>query len=142
MLEKLVLLKQDDEEYLSHAKVYGGYNDKPPNWTEITASEFARSKFFTYNFTKYEFRQFQDPEHNKGYMGFQSAKLFYMPFNDGYGMYNHRGEVRYFRFGCEHKWRAVTPEECHKRKILHFGRNFSVVECELCGYINSYDSSD
>jgi hypothetical protein len=131
-------------EEVTHKEKYGGYNSKPPNWKEITEERFAHCDFFTYAFTKVEYRQFQDPENNSGYKGFISVQLFYMPAGHGYGIISDRKNkrVRYFRFGCEHEYVGLDPEECRRQGIPHYGRSYSVAKCKKCGHIYTCDSSD
>jgi len=140
MIDEL-LTKQASPEHIAK---YGGYNDKPPNWTSLTEEEFSRCDFFTYTFTSTEFRQFKDPENNNGYNGFQSVRLYFMPAGHGYGIYSdwQNERVRFFRFGCKHQYRGLDQAECRARNIPHYGRCYSVAECVLCGHIYATDSSD
>lgn len=143
-IRKLTTCLLNDQEEAEHRSKYGGYNYKPPNWKELTSEQFACSDFFTYDFETYEFRQFKDPEHNDGYNGLISVRLYYMPAGHGYGIYSNWTDkkVRYFRFGCEHKYEELDVVECRRRNIPHYGRCWHVLQCQKCNHLHSYDSSD
>jgi len=48
---------------------------------------------------------------------------------------------RYFRIGCEHKWKELGQKECREKGIAHWGICWHVEECQKCGMRWSYDSS-
>lgn len=55
----------------------------------------------------------------------------------GYGHY-----LRFFRVGCSHKYREVTPEYARQTlKISHYGNCYHVYECGICGHTYAEDSS-
>lgn len=131
----------------AHEAAYGRGNDAPPGFREITAEEFASGLFFVYGFEKVEYRQikpeFVGPD-EKYYLG---IKLFYFHDGTGVGMaasqdLGSRTGVRYFVFGCAHKYRSIGQTECRERDIPHFGRCWHVNECLECGHIDAYDTSD
>jgi hypothetical protein len=144
-LQKLVSLAADDpvREIYSEEK-YGGYNDAPPNWREITMEEFARSEWFTYSPVAYEHRQFIIPD-LEGKDIYHSVAMFYMQGGSGFAFTNEYWEnkVRIFRFDlCVHDYHGLSQEECRKRGIYHAGMCYHVMECAKCGQIYAYDSSD
>jgi len=49
--------------------------------------------------------------------------------------------TRYFAFGCLHKYKELTVEECKARDIRHHGACWHVYECTECGHIKAEDSS-
>lgn len=110
------LTKEQDAE---HQKKWGGFNDAPPNFTEITSEEFAQSGFFTWCKTSMEFRQIDptriDPTKLLSPVkSFLSISLFFMNHGDNYGITNDywAKKVRYFKFAdCFHEWKEISPAE-------------------------------
>jgi hypothetical protein len=138
-----VISKRESVEVKDHAKVYGDYNDAPPNFKEITEEEFAQSMFFTYSPEYTEYRQILlDPDSKRKEA--LSVKLYFFFDGNGFGMANDywAKKVRYFRFKkCDHKAVELSPVEARKKGIVHHGNCYHVLECSKCGYIHSYDSS-
>jgi hypothetical protein len=123
------------------AEIDTEYNDAPSGWREISEEEFAKSSFFTYSFRYTETKQIRClPQ----YESMLAVRLFYMRDHTGYGMAHDYwgGRIRYFRFGCVHKWKELSQKECGKRSIGHHGRCFHVEECSECKHVRSYDSGD
>lgn len=134
-------------------EAYGKYNDFPPNWREITQDEFARSLFFHYTPDFIDFRQMyeKDKDGKRAYNApYTSGKLFFFWNKTGIGIvdtyedkkYNAKKILRFFKFGCEHKYRELSREESAKKGRTHFGRCYHIEECTTCGHIWEYDSSD
>ena len=129
------------ESELKHEKLWGKYNDAPPNFEEITVEDFAKSMFFTYTPKKIEFRQVLN------YKGghFLNLHMFFFHDNTGIAMHNEfwEGTVTYFKFAlCEHEFFELSQMECSKKNIKHHGMCWHVYECTKCGYRESQDSSD
>ena len=133
---------------------FGAYNDAPPNLKEISEKEWARSGFFAaYHFFHEEFRQFiikslpstssVTGKISEGRDVYHSFKLYYMDEHHGYAITNDywEGKVRAFQFGCDHKYRELTSQECVDKGVSHFGGCWHVHECSECGNIHSCDSS-
>lgn len=144
VLDEIRPKEMSPEEIKEHEEKYGGYNDAPPNFKEITEAEFAQSMFFTYAPNATEHRQILiDPDDSrKECLG---ITLYYFFDGNGFGIaHDYWGKkVRYFRFkACEHEYKSLSPKEAHAKGILHFGRCYHVGECKKCGHIHSYDSSD
>ena len=124
--------------------MFGGYNDAPPNFKEITEADFASSKFFVYSPVEQDFRQII----MKGLDGrevYTDIRLYI--FHDGTGVGivadQHAGKVRYFQFGvCEHKYRELSAAESRKKGVEHWGMCWHVYQCDKCGDMTSADSSD
>jgi hypothetical protein len=118
---------------------WGGYNDFPPNWHEITEAEFAQSHFFIYSPDYVEFRQmFRKHDTVVG------ATLYFMYDGVGYGIvHDYWGrKIHYYKFAlCEHKFTELTQKECAQKGIQHFGNCYHVYRCTKCGFTNSVDSS-
>lgn len=121
----------------AHAAKYGDCSHLPPNFKEITASEFASSKFFIYSPAFWEYRQINGhnaPEDAKKFAG--DLKLAY--FYDGTGVafashYTGGYAPRYFSFAvCEHKTKT-------ERNV---GVCLTEYTCSACGYVETIDSSD
>jgi hypothetical protein len=136
--------------YDKHKEIYGGYNDFPPNWTEITEKEFLKH-FFCWTIQKIESRQMRE----KGSNNFISARLFFMSkdphvaiVDESFSYKNEKGMIafdhnaRFFKFqDCEHEFKELNYDECKKRGITHHGKCWHVTECEKCGKMFSFDSS-
>lgn len=43
---------------------------------------------------------------------------------------------------CAHASIELSREECSKRNLTHYGRCWHTTECQKCGHISGYDSSD
>ena len=120
-------------------KKYGSFNDAPPNFKEISESEFAQSMFWTYSPDYTDHRQITDFEKQC-----LSVKLYWFYDGNGFGMARdyYGGKVRYFRFyACEHNFRELSVSESREKGLPHFGNCYHVMECRKCGFIQSYDSS-
>lgn len=124
-----------------HKAKWGGFNDFPPNWRELTEEEFAESHFFVYEFKTREYRQMHDPGRTKPAT---RATLYFMHDGTGYALVSDRSKrkLHYFKFGCAHTYRGLGFEECRARGIYHWGRCYHVSECTTCGHIHAVDSSD
>jgi len=126
------------EEIVKH---YGGYNDSPPNFKEITEKEFAQSHFFTYDPEATDYRQITDMPNEKTTL---AVKLFFFHDGSGVGMSSDywEGKVRYFSFDlCEHEYEELTAEMARELGLMHHGMCWHVIKCRKCGHTQSYDSS-
>lgn len=143
MIQQVSSVKHD----LDHEKKWGGFNDFPPNWREIGEKEFAQSHFFTYTPKFVEYRQMLERD-ERGLMKIagKCVSAFLYLYDDGVGYAIQSdywgGKVHYYRFGCDHSYRAISSDECRNRNIYHGGKCFHVSECTKCGYIHAVDSSD
>lgn len=127
-----------------HDEKWGGYNDTPPGWREITEADFVKSTFFTHEPGKIEFRQLM----KAGLTDEQGAplicaRLYYFHDGTGVALMNDywAGKLRYFAFGCDHKWHKVYGDEAKK---LGFGTLYShdhAYVCDECGETKVVDSS-
>ena len=137
MIDKFV----SSEDPPGHREAYGGYNDTPPNWTEIDEREFSRSAFFTYSPEFSEYRQMRVGQN----MPMLAARLYYMSDGSGFAMAQdyYAQRVRYFKFArCVHEYQGLSRAECRERNIYHGGRCYHVAVCKLCGFVKAVDSSD
>lgn len=114
-------------------------NEVPTNWREVSEKEFAQSNAFTYAPQKREYRQIL-PEGEPHIIG---VWLNFMHDGTGWAMASDywAGKVRFFKFGCEHRYRELGSAECRERGIQHFGMCWHVSECEKCGDVRSVDTS-
>jgi hypothetical protein len=120
---------------------YGGFNDFPPNWREMSEAEFAKSDFFTYSTALVEFRQMLDPERKNPALG---AHLNWQTdLKTGYAIVNDfwAGKIKFYHFGCDHKWGSVDVESAKARGIT-LEPYLNARQCTKCGQIWQYDSSD
>ena len=129
-----------------HQAKFGGYNDLPPNWREITEAAFVTGHFFSHDPEKVEFRQLMgtDIKSEKG-SPLVNARLYF--FHDGTGvalMDDHwAGKPRYFAFGCDHKYREVHGKELQKLGFKGVtGSCDHALYCDKCKHKMVVDSSD
>lgn len=129
-----------------HEERFGSYNDLPPNWREITEAEFVKGKFFSQSPEKTEFRQLTKADiKSEKDTPLVNAHLYF--FHDGTGvalMDDHwAGKLRYFAFGCDHKYREV-----HGKELQELGFQGGLFACEHAYYCDKcsdkmvVDSSD
>jgi hypothetical protein len=110
----------------------------------ISEAEFAKALVFTYTPVAFgNVRVESLPDRDPQFGGFY---LLCFHAHDGTGVLMDRdfwaGTVRFYAYGCAHRYRELTSAECRARDIYHGGRCFHVSECQDCGYINAVDSSD
>jgi hypothetical protein len=119
------------------------YNEAPLGWREITIEEFGSSAFFSYSPKFYETRQIlRLADGTPTGEPMISANLYFLTESEGFALSAKNGHVRFFRFGCEHRERELSQQDCLERKIIHHGYAWHVYECEICGRIRPVDSSD
>ena len=126
-------------------------NTAPEGFREVTEHEF--SKVFGHNAIKgkQEYKQLlADSDGNKFP---QMLPVYLFEFYDGtgvgiesvssYSWQNKKQEysIRYYAFGCDHKYTELSQATCRERGISHYGMFCHVYECETCGRIEQVDSS-
>lgn len=124
-----------------HEERFGGYNDAPPNFREIDEGDFAHGPFFSQCIRRVEHRQIVGVAGESGLLGVQ---LFFFSDATGVGMStDHRiGRIRFFAFGCDHRYREVHGNELEKLGFR--GSLFShdhALHCDKCGDKKVVDSS-
>jgi hypothetical protein len=143
--EKLVSAFKTPEEINTHAKRWGGFNNAPPGFKEITVEQFAQSGFFTWCKEGLEFRQiYLTPEQQKDMLspvpyGF-SITMFYMNHDEHFAIgHDYWGKkVRYFTFAdCYHDWKEISAKEAGKPAF----NCYHYCKCTKCGASWEYDSS-
>lgn len=124
-------------ERTTHEATYGGFNDFPPNWREVTEAEIAtESMGRVYSPTMTEYRQMGTLV--PGGEPMLPATLSFFHDGTGHAMsYDYYGKrLRWFRFfTCQHTMVEVSRPGGH-RSGLHEDR------CTKCGYVSRYDTSD
>src|SRR5579864_9259113 len=91
-----------------------GYNDPPVNFKEITEKEFSQSQFHSYGPSLIEYRQMlvnEDLSPGKLSRGrLLTAFLYWFADDTGVAIVSehHKGKIRYFSFGCNHKLDTKT----------------------------------
>ena len=131
-------------ERAEHERVFGKFNDFPPNWREVTEAEIAtRSAGRCYSPVLREYRQMGTCV--PGGEPLLPATLEY--YHDGSGRALHHDywgrRLRWFMFErCAHTYAELSMAEARAAGIYHGGRCYHVNRCTKCGYVNSYDSSD
>lgn len=106
------------------------YNEKYSGWKEITAEEFAQSRFFYEHIVGSQFKQVAlDPGD-----GIESVRCFIFIDGGGFGLARDywQKKLRIFRFGCDHEMEFVEQ----------LGRCYRRYRCKKCGYTSDIDSSD
>jgi hypothetical protein len=142
--EKIVSVDSKDETD-QHEKDFGRFNDPPPNFTEITAEEFAQSGFFTWCIEAQEFRQIDPARIDQNRMlspvsTYLSVKMFFMNHGDGYALaQDYWGKkIRYFKFAkCLHDYQEVSAASLGKPAF----NSYHYCKCTKCGDLWEYDSS-
>jgi hypothetical protein len=133
-----------DEENKTHEATFGGFNDVPEGFREISEKDFVQGDFFRYPFERYEFRQiFKAGLMDENGHSMYNVKLFFLPDGTGVGMMDDHwaGKIRYFAFGCDHQYRDVYGQEA-KDLGLMTGGSLRAYVCDLCGHKMVQDSSD
>lgn len=124
-----------------HEDRFGAYNDAPPDFREISEADFSRGPFFSQCFRRIEYRQIMNLAGERYVLG---VKLFFFADATGVGMaQDHRaGKVRYFAFGCDHKYREVHGDELEtlgfRGQLFHCDH---ALYCDKCGDKRVVDSS-
>lgn len=145
-MDKIEHVEMTKEEREAHETKWGRYNDAPPNFTEITAEEFARSGFFTWCKVGMEHRQIMPDRIGNSKMlnpitnGVLGISLFYMNHGENFGIANDywANKVRYFKFAdCFHDWKEISAKEAGKPSL----NCYHYCKCSKCGASWEYDSS-
>jgi len=106
-----------------HETTYGKNNDLPPNFKEITETEFAQSIFFSYLPEAVEYRQCLIPNVNDNcYCG---VRFFYFHNGTGIAMTSdyRKGKISYFKFAaCNHTFQEIGYARCKREKGRHLSR--------------------
>lgn len=128
---------------------FGTYNKMPTPFIEIDENDYII--LTRPHIPKYiEYRQVLDIPDTSTMLSIQIywyhnfAIAIVYPGNWGLedGKVKYHTGLRYFRIGCKHNFRKLTRKECLNREIEHYGMCYHVYECENCGVIEAYDSSD
>lgn len=105
MIKELSDLTKEQRE--DHAKRTGTFNDFPPNWREITETEFAQSRHFAFVPVLAEYRQMirrgpkEKDESRRNLPAAVSATLFWQSNGTGYSIISDfwKGTVSFYSFG-------------------------------------------
>lgn len=106
------------------------YNEKYFGWKEITAEEFAQSRFFYEHIVAHQFKQVViDPDRQ-----IESVRCFVFMDGGGFALARDywRGVLRIFEFGCDHEMEFVEQ----------LGRCYRRYRCLKCDHTSDIDSSD
>ena len=136
------------------------YNKMPEPYREIDYKEFLKILVCGgWGVAATNFRQIQLPEETGG---IASVHFFLLPFNcvavadifeytwsksardqglkiNSHGRAYHR--LRFFKVGCDHKFREMSPEEAREGGGMHWGRHCHCYICDKCGTKQTVDSS-
>jgi len=132
---------------------FGDFNDFPPFFREITEDEFARSIFFSYTPEALESRQMCRPSGVFPDGRSVHATLYFYHDQTGVAIERVQGPfiklgvhspwtVRYYAFGCNHKYTEMSAKDARAAGHTHFGRCWHVWKCDVCGHVKAMDSSD
>jgi len=119
-------------------------NTAPAGFREITEEEFAKSRFFIYGPKEApEYRQMRGTEEGEEFPKMLSAYLYHMFDGTGFAMSSDywAGKIRYFAFGCDHKYVGLSPAQSALEGIKHYGMHCHVSKCVKCGHVHQVDSS-
>jgi hypothetical protein len=127
--------------------------EMPKGWRSISVEELALTRFNTDCPIFIEQRQFNWDKDTPPYGKKRIHATLYW-YHDKTGVAFHKEwvfnptkregqwQLSYFAFGCNHKFKELSPAESRARGVEHYGNCWHVHECQLCKYVNSYDSSD
>jgi hypothetical protein len=92
-----------------HEKLFGGFNDFPPGWKEITKEEFAKSGFGGSRLIYIERRQMMRPEKHLIKGRCVSCELFHIRNGLGYAVVQlyWDEDVKFFKFDCIEKLEEI-----------------------------------
>lgn len=137
-----VLKDQTVEENEKHEEVWGGYNDFPPNWHEITEEQFVKSRFFIFGIDGTETRQMMIHPDGTRQREYVSARLFFMHDNTGVAIAGDywSGKLKFYAFGCKHEWGDATEELAARNRRLESTER--ALFCTKCKHFQIIDSSD
>lgn len=147
-------LTKEEQEELQKAKWledFGNYNTMPQPYREIDEDSFWYY-WETCNKRACEFRQIAEGKYH-------SLRNTYIFWCEDFGIavmmprswkiderkfagIRYKDRPKFFRIGCEHEWKELSPEESKKYGICHMGKSYHVIRCVKCGAIREYDSSD
>lgn len=126
----------------------------PYGWKELNQGEFAGSRFFLYGFDEYGYQQLWWEKRGKKRLPRMLAiKWFWQNSGTGFALESRYDKAEFYdptyefnlhmyQFGCDHSnTRELGGEECKKRGIQHWGMCWHVCECNVCGWVQSYDTS-
>jgi hypothetical protein len=125
---------------------------KPRGWKEVTPDELGWTRMGTYMPSHYINAGIKDQKN--GFPDYYDVFVFW----DGTGVawkrcwkYDFKSippdvendmTIKFYKFGCHHKFRELGGRECNERDIYHAGNCYHVQECTLCGFIEAHDTSD
>lgn len=167
-MQKLTYASNEEKEKVLSSIGCEGYNHAPSNIRIATAGNIMSSRFTGFS-PKYIFHN-QVLPHNlpqdlldaryekvmaEGQKKYLRKKRSYMETcamiqfmvyhdNTGIGIEHFFWEevLIWYTFGCDHKYRELSQDECRKLKISHFGRCYHVQKCETCGHVQANSSDD
>lgn len=89
------------------------YNDPPVNMKEITEADFAKSGFINASIVAMEYRQayvMDDLKADDKCRKMMQLRMFWFADDTGIAMTTdyYKGKVRYFTFGCNHRFESKT----------------------------------
>lgn len=125
------------------------YNFAPRGFEQITENEFVRNTpFMRYMPVAIVYQQIHSDYDGKPLPGnkFMLSVYLYL-YADGTGVgiaddYT-AGKLRYFRFGCKHKYVGYDREYAEQHNLSYLsGRYVHNTVCTKCGDVRQYDSSD
>lgn len=135
------------EPVIRYIDVFGGFNDMPKPFKEISVNRYIHKRS-QYTPKLFESRYVCNGENPIGRVNIEFFDCFGLATKlpDKWTLINNEivytEPIRYFLLGCDHKLKEIGYQDCKKRGIYHSGRCFHVYECEICGHIESHDSSD
>lgn len=123
---------------------FGDFNNMPKPFVEITVDEYIYKKHAVVNYREYR----QISHDNIGSVDIEWFHDFGLAvrYPTNWKLENnkiiYKEPIRYFKIGCIHSFKELSYEKCKELSIPHSGKCFHVCKCDLCGIINSHDSSD
>lgn len=115
---------------MAHDENFGGFNDVPPNWREVTEGEMTDHRIFEQVPRAVQFRQMRVGEGRP----LLSTQLYFFDDGSGYG--------RAVDYAARHIRWFVFARCLHVEEVIETGRSHTVYRCKKCGCKRCVDSSD
>ena len=139
--------KKERKEFFTKYGIIDHGNVAPPNFRRISQLQAVReTRWGSYSPKYTEHRQILRDEFGKKFDKMIPVQLIYFWDGTGVGIqkqyWDKENPIQFWAFGCTHDYRELRKKECSERGIYHAGICYHVCECNKCGHIWSYDSSD
>lgn len=105
----------------------------PKGFKPITEEEFAKSEFFQYIPNYLEYRKITELHSGKVLKRSIEVVLYYFADDSGYGLEAYKSKVRYYKWGCVHKFEPITLDS-----DTSIPEGKQVAQCVKCKKIKTF----